>query len=363
MNVSCLSLQTDNTDLVMANESEQPIECAMARGPRFCLATLYTLMGVAGTVLNLMVVYLVVTFKKLRTASNAFIVNGCVANLLVCAFWMPHEAVILSTENSLSEGYEAFKEAVLFLGITVSLLAHSLIAVNRCVLITKAPATYQSLYQRRNTEWMITGSWLIAVGCLVPWLSTPDQTAEGCASTHSASASFTGERSVLTNSLACATLACTVMGQTAVVLYCYFKIFRRVQISVKRVSILNFQIVNNLPYSFPRKDKRLGLYVLAVCLVFVGTTEPLLWTLVAGLFVHVPAALRTSLWVMFCTLFVTNPFLYTWKNEEFRKSLRAVVRGEPWRGSTVGVEPINISTISRALPRQNSRRAFLEDIS
>ncbi|XP_076133806.1 G protein-coupled receptor 88 [Alosa pseudoharengus] len=347
----------------MANESVQLVECAMARGPRLCLATLYTFMGVAGAVLNLMVVYLVMTFKKLRTASNAFIVNGCVANLLVCAFWMPHEAVILSTGSALSPGYQAFKEALLFLGITVSLLSHSLIAVNRYVLITKVPATYQSLYQRRNTEWMISGSWLISVGCLVPWLTTSGYPTEGCASTHSASASSIDGTSVLANSFACATLACTVTAQTAIVLYCYFKIFRRVQISVKRVSILNFQIVNNLPYSFPRKDKRLGLYMLAVCFVFVVTTEPMLWALVARLFVQVPAALWTSLWVVFCTLFVTNPFLYTWKNEEFRKSLRSVMRWDFWRGSVVGIEPINISTISHILPRQNSRRAFLGDMN
>ncbi|XP_048109051.1 probable G-protein coupled receptor 88 [Alosa alosa] len=347
----------------MANESEQLVECTMARGSRLCLATLYTFMGVAGAVLNLMVVYLVMTFKKLRTASNAFIVNGCVANLLVCAFWMPHEAVILSTGSSLSPGYQAFKEALLFLGITVSLLSHSLIAVNRYVLITKVPATYQSLYQRRNTEWMISGSWLISVGCLVPWLTTSGYPTEGCASTHSASASSIAGTSVLANSFACATLACTVTAQTAIVLYCYFKIFRRVQISVKRVSILNFQIVNNLPYSFPRKDKRLGLYMLAVCFVFVVTTEPMLWALVARLFVQVPAALWTPLWVVFCTLFVTNPFLYTWKNEEFRKSLRSVMRWDFWRGSVVGIEPINISTISHILPRQNSRRAFLGDMN
>lgn len=346
----------------MPNESERLVECDNGRGPRVCLATLYTFMGVTGTVLNLMVVYLVVTFKKLRTASNAFIVNGCVANLLVCAFWMPHEAVILSTRSSPRLWYQAFKEALLFLGITASLLSHSLIAVNRYVLITKVPATYQSLYQRRNTEWMISGSWLISVGCLMPWLTTSGYQTERCASTHTATASFTAGTSVLANSSACSTLACTVTGQTAVVLYCYFKIFRRVQTSVKRVSILHFQIVNNLPYSFPRKDKCLGLYVLAVCFVFFITTEPMLWALVAGFFVEVPAALGASLWVIFCTLFVSNPFLYTWKNEEFRKSLRSVMRGDFWKGPTVGVEPINISSISHILPRQNSRIAFLGDM-
>lgn len=343
-------------------------ECALGRGSRISLATIYSFMCVLGTVLNILVIYLVVTFKKLRTASNAFIVNGCVADLLVCAFWMPHEAVTASTGRFLVLGYHALKEALLFLGITVSLLSHSLIAVNRYVLITKTPAVYQSLYQKRNTEWMIAGSWLISLGSLFPWLTSSWYPPERCrdaadASAASAPASFSSGTSVLSSPFAAGTLAVTIIGQTLVVVYCYFKIFRRVQISVKRVSILNFQIVNNLPYSFPRKDKRLGFYVLAVCFVFVLTTEPIFWVLVAGLFVPVSMALWTSTWIVFCTIFVSNPFLYTWKNEEFRKSFRSVMRGDFLRGSTVGVEPITISTISHIFPRQNSRRAFLGEMN
>ncbi|KAJ8395467.1 hypothetical protein AAFF_G00032010 [Aldrovandia affinis] len=343
----------------MRNDSELPSGCEVGRSVKISLTTLYTLMCLFGTTLNLVVIYLVVSFKKLRTSSNAFIVNGCVADLLVCAFWMPHEAAFISTGSPFAGGYHAFKEAVLFLGITVSLLSHSLIAVNRYVLITKVPATYLSLYQKRHTEWMICASWLISLACLLPWLSSSLYPKERCSDLQVA----TGRKSVLSNPLAAGTLALTIFAQTAVVLYCYFKIFRKVQISVKRVSILNFQIVNNLPYSFPRKDKRLGFYVLAVCCIFLLTTEPLFWVLLVGLVIGLPAAVRTSTWMVFCALFVLNPFLYTWKNEEFRKSLRSVVRGELWRGSAVGVEPVMINTISHLLPRQSSRRAFLGEVS
>ncbi|XDV22508.1 hypothetical protein PO909_027390 [Leuciscus waleckii] len=320
----------------MPNDTEMPLSmCALGRGSRISLATFYSFMCVLGTVLNLLVIYLVVTFKKLRTASNAFIVNGCVADLLVCAFWMPHEAVATSTGTFLVVGYQAFKEALLFLGITV-------------------------LYQKRNTEWMIAGSWLISLGSLFPWLTSFRYPPERCRDAEDGS--FTTV-SVLSSRFAACTLAFTIIGQTVVIMYCYFKIFRRVQISVKRVSILNFQIVNNLPYSFPRKDKRLGFYVLAVCLIFFLTTEPIFWVLIAGLFIPVSVALWTSTWIVFCTIFVSNPFLYTWKNEEFRKSFRSVMRGDFLRGSTVGVEPITINTISHIFPRQNSRRAFLGEMN
>uniref|UniRef100_A0A671NU96 Probable G-protein coupled receptor 88 n=1 Tax=Sinocyclocheilus anshuiensis TaxID=1608454 RepID=A0A671NU96_9TELE len=204
---------------IMPNDTDVPLSaCALGRGSRISLATVYSFMCVLGTVLNLLVIYLVVTFKKLRTASNAFIVNGCVADLLVCAFWMPHEAVATSTGTFLVIGYQAFKEALLFLGITVSLLSHSLIAVNRYVLITKTPAVYQSLYQKRNTEWMIAGSWLISLGSLFPWITSFRYPPERCRDAEDASFAKGTSVSVLSSRFATGTLAFTIIGQTLVVL-------------------------------------------------------------------------------------------------------------------------------------------------
>ncbi|KAL7867124.1 hypothetical protein AOLI_G00149380 [Acnodon oligacanthus] len=344
-------------------------DCLHGRAARLSLAAVYALLCAGGLALNLAVVCVVGGFRKLRTASNAFIVNGCVADLLVCAVWMPQEAVAVSTGGGVGPpALRALREALLLLGITVSLLSHSLIAVNRYVLITKSPGTYQALYQKRHTEWMIAASWLISLASLLPWITGFGSRDEGCkdaapsalASLSSASAiSISDSLPLLAHPPSAGTLALTILGQTAVVLYCYFKIFRRVQSSVKRVSVLNFQLVNSLPCAFPRKDRRLGLCVLAVCFVFLLTTQPVCWTLAAAMFTRVPGPLWTFSWLLFCTVFVCNPFLYTWKNEEFRRSLRCVVRGELWRGSTVGVEPSTVSSISHLLPRQSSRRAFL----
>ncbi|XP_033859374.1 probable G-protein coupled receptor 88 [Acipenser ruthenus] len=343
----------------MKNTSDHHLNlCEETTSVRIPQAVVYSLMFLSGTVTNLFVIYLVVSFKKLRTTSNAFIVNGCVADLLVCAFWMPHELILVSTNSSLIMGYHVFKDSLLFLGITVSLLSHSLIAVNRYVLITKVPATYLSVYQRRNTEWMIAISWLLSLVFVLPWLTAQRHPADGC-SLHrfAVLTAFSKHRSVLANSYTSGFSAVIIMIQTAVILYCYFKIFRKVQISVKRVSVLNFQIVNNLPYSFPRKDKRLGVYVLSVCCIFLLTTEPMFWVLFLGLFRSVPKGVQTVSWLVFSSLFVLNPFIYTWKNEEFRKSFRSVMMGEFWRGSTVGVEPV-IQTISQ----QTSRRVFSTEI-
>lgn len=325
--------------------------CASGAAERISLAALYALMCAVGTLLNLLVIGLVLSFKKLRTASNAFIVNGCAADLLVCAVWMPQEAAEAASVATVGAAVlPGARDALLLLGATVSLVSHCLIAVNRYVLITKPPAAYQALYQKRRALGMLAGSWLVSVACLVPWLVVSRLPAVECG--------------MLTDRWAAGTVCVVILAQTLVISYCYFKIFRRVQISAKRVSVLHFQLVNNLPYTFPRKDKRLGAHVLAVCMVAVLSTEPVLWTLAVGIFTRVPGALRTCAWLLFCTVFVSEPFLYTWKNEEFRKAFRSVLRRDFWRGAAVAVEPMTVSTVAHVFPRQNSRRAFLStDIS
>ncbi|KAE8610850.1 hypothetical protein XENTR_v10012262 [Xenopus tropicalis] len=293
-------------------------------GTKVLVTTVYSLFSVSGTLANVLVIYLVCSFKKLKTTSNAFIVNGCVSDLLVCAFWMPQEVILLSTGRVENHAYRVFMEGVFFLWMTVSLLSHALIALNRFVMITKLPTVYHTVYQKRNTEWMIAMAWVLPLAFLLPWLfgQRPREISLSCPQLRLYV--FLGQEVSVSSTYTAILSAVTVLSQTAIVLHCYFRIFRKVQISLKRVSVLNFQVVHNLPCSCPRKDKRLGLYVLIVCCVFALTTEPFAWTVLYGLFQPLPRTLITGSWLLFCLLFVLNPFIYTWKNEEFRRSFRAI---------------------------------------
>ncbi|XP_038644481.1 probable G-protein coupled receptor 88 [Scyliorhinus canicula] len=307
------------------------------------LAVAYGLLAIAGSLGNVLVIYLVYSVRKLRNTSNAFIVNVCAADLLVCALWMPQESVLRCQPpgRPASAQLQTFSRGLLFLGLLVSLFSHSLIALNRCALITQVPAAYRALYRRRNTAGMIGTSWLLATLLLLPCfiLGQEGQSctqlllslSEGCSMRLSPYSSWLA--------------ASTILSQTAVLLYCYFKIFRKVQVSVKRVSVLNFQIIPNLSYPFARKDKRLRVYVSFVLCAFILTTEPFLWVSLFGLFQPVPTLLYNVSWLLLSLLFVLSPFLYTHNNEEFRKSLRSVTGGDFCRGSA-GVEPM-IRVVSR----------------
>ncbi|GCB77826.1 G protein-coupled receptor 88 [Scyliorhinus torazame] len=331
------------------NNFSNPSSCCEGKlRENISLAVAYALLAVAGSLGNVLVIYLVYSVRKLRNTSNAFIVNVCAADLLVCALWMPQESVLRCQPpgRPASAQLQTFSRGLLFLGLLVSLFSHSLIALNRCALITKVPAAYRALYRRRNTAGMIATSWVLATLLLLPCLILGQEgQSGGCAWLQLLVLSLSEGCSMRLSAYSSWLTASTILSQTAVLLYCYFKIFRKVQVSVKRVSVLNFQIIPNLSYPFARKDKRLRVYVSFVLCAFTLTTEPFLWVSLFGLFEPVPSLLYNVSWLLLSLLFVLSPFLYTHNNEEFRKSLRSVTGGDFGRGSA-GVEPM-IRVVSR----------------
>ncbi|XP_067394338.1 G protein-coupled receptor 88 [Emydura macquarii macquarii] len=308
--------------------------CEESSGTKITLSLIYSLLAILGSLSNVMVIFVVFSFKKLQTTSNAFIVNGCVADLSVCALWMPQEVVLgllpPGSSSAHSAGYRLLRDGLLGLGLTVSLLSHLLVALNRYVLITKAPSTYQALYQQRRTGWMIGLSWGLALllSLLLPGLWTRWLSQQSSQQKISSVSSVSHYVALL--------VALAILSQTALLLHCYLGIVRRVRVSVKRVSVLNFHLLHQLPFpAAPQPVRRVhrrlnSISVLLLCCVFLLDTQPLVWVSLLGFFLQpVPRALQVTSWLLFCSLSAFNPLLYTWKNEEFRRSVRSVLpRGE-----------------------------------
>uniref|UniRef100_A0A2I3GSH0 G protein-coupled receptor 88 n=1 Tax=Nomascus leucogenys TaxID=61853 RepID=A0A2I3GSH0_NOMLE len=156
-------------------------------GRRIPVSLLYSGLAIGGTLANGMVIYLVSSFRKLQTTSNAFIVNGCAADLSVCALWMPQEAVLGLLPTGSAEppadwdgaggSYRLLRGGLLGLGLTVSLLSHCLVALNRYLLITGQPLVWVSLASGFSlpVPWGVqAASWLLccALSALNPLLYT-----------------------------------------------------------------------------------------------------------------------------------------------------------------------------------------------
>ncbi|XP_054836329.1 probable G-protein coupled receptor 88 [Eublepharis macularius] len=324
---------------------------------RISLSLLYVLLAIYGTLSSITVIYLVFTFRKLRTTSNAFIVNGCIADLCVCGLWMPQEAVqgLLPTGSATahSEGYHLLRVGLIGLGLIVSLLSHLLVALNRYILITKPSTTYHAIYQQKYTTWMISLSW----GCalllaLVPsglqtWQHDQPESRNAPGSN---SSNYTGLM-----------VALALLSQTVVLLHCYMGIVRRVRGSVKRVSVLNFHLLQQLPFpaapQVPRRTQRRlsSISVLLLCLMFLLATQPLVWVSLLGFFFQlIPRGVQLASWLLFCSLSAFNPLLYTWKNEEFRRCMRLVLPGG--ETATMAADTLALPTVSLP-PQEPSQEA------
>ncbi|KAM6458402.1 G protein-coupled receptor 88 [Liasis olivaceus] len=330
--------------------SSRPLQLFLCQedslGTRLSLSLLYLLLAISGTLSNIMVVYMVFTSRKLRITSNAFIVNGCIADLSVCGLWMPQEAMqgLLpsGSPTAHSESYRLIRVGLVGLGLFVSLLSHLLVALNRYVLITKPHITYQAVYQRKHTTGMICLTWIFALllALVPPGLQTwqPIQQ-ESKNATNNNSSNYTGLG-----------VALALLSQTVLLLHCYMRIVKRVQGSAKRVSVLDFHLLQQLPFlsttaQAPRRAQRQlsSISVLLLCLTFLLATQPLVWvSLLSFFFQPAPRGLQLASWLLFCSLSAFNPLLYTWKNEEFRRCMRLILHGG--ESTTVAVAAAEAST-------------------
>ncbi|XP_022096744.1 melatonin receptor type 1B-B-like [Acanthaster planci] len=131
---------------------------------RQILAAICIIVTILGGVGNSFVIVAVGTDKKLRTATNVFVVNLAVADVVACLF-MPWQAVAM-----LGGGEDwplpdapwlcamAGFAVVVTLGCSINNLA--LIAINRWVGITKSRSTTRRIYTAHKLTLMVIFSWL-----------------------------------------------------------------------------------------------------------------------------------------------------------------------------------------------------------
>ena len=128
---------------------------------RQIIATLIAIIAITGFCGNSLVILAVILSRKLRTYTNAFVVNLAVADLLTCAF-LPWTVIATLSENGwplapivcVLDGFCL----ITCLGCSINTLA--CIAINRRILITKSRQTYSWLYTPRKIAAMISLSWI-----------------------------------------------------------------------------------------------------------------------------------------------------------------------------------------------------------
>ncbi|KAL8563495.1 hypothetical protein ACOMHN_066162 [Nucella lapillus] len=145
-------------------------ESLEARLVLYLAVSLMTIIITVGGIGNVMVILAVRTTKKLQTASNAFVVNLSVCDLVFVIIILP-----FNMYTYLTDGWDLphiLCRIIGFLGYTLTgttIITITMIAWNRYKLVVD-PKNYQRLFNQCHLAVMLVLTWVIPVGCLMPAL-------------------------------------------------------------------------------------------------------------------------------------------------------------------------------------------------
>ncbi|XP_071794581.1 melanopsin-B-like [Asterias amurensis] len=160
-----VSIMNDSTvEPVVIDPHLYPYE---ARIGVVCVLIVAAIIGLIG---NSLVIWSVILSKKLRTVTNAFVVNLSVADFWtslsypwICVALVSHESWPMESE------FPCIIAAIqLYTGLGASIYSLATIALNRMVLITQTKNTYRWWYTPRKVAVMIAMTWVIP--CIVTFL-------------------------------------------------------------------------------------------------------------------------------------------------------------------------------------------------
>ncbi|XP_072028017.1 melatonin receptor type 1A-like [Amphiura filiformis] len=129
---------------------------------RAIVASIFIIASIVGTCGNSLVILAVILSRKLRNATNAFVVNLSCADILTSLI-IPWNAVALLSRSGwpISPWVCSWAAGVLFLCVGSSLYSMALIGLNRLVLITRPKQMYNQIYNDKTLIIWIGSTWII----------------------------------------------------------------------------------------------------------------------------------------------------------------------------------------------------------
>ncbi|XP_019644819.1 PREDICTED: melatonin receptor type 1B-B-like [Branchiostoma belcheri] len=132
-------------------------------------ATGFALISCIGTIGNLLVITSLLVNKKLRTSLNAFITSMAMGDLIFAGVHEPLSAQALARGGlTYRPGLCTVLGAATVASASQSLIASTLIAVNRFILIEYPYTVYKKVFTPCNTFFMIAGSWTLSILVVLP---------------------------------------------------------------------------------------------------------------------------------------------------------------------------------------------------
>ncbi|XP_022091517.1 beta-4C adrenergic receptor-like [Acanthaster planci] len=131
---------------------------------RIVVSCLFALISVLGTAGNSLVIVAVILSRKLRTATNVFVVNLSLADLFTCLVLPWNVVALLSPDGWPIDGAVcAIAAVVIFTCVSCSVYTLAAIAINRFVIITRPMHKYKAYYSRWKLVLMVVLTWGISL--------------------------------------------------------------------------------------------------------------------------------------------------------------------------------------------------------
>ncbi|XP_022109790.1 melatonin receptor type 1C-like [Acanthaster planci] len=136
---------------------------------RQVFAAIFGIISVVGTVDNALVIAAVILSRKLRNATNMFVLNLSIADFLTCIYTIPINMVAVLSEDNWPPPNAPCKLAGFLLVLCSSCSLNNLacIAINRYVMITKSKATYKKMFSGQRTLAGIILTWLVPLAVVI----------------------------------------------------------------------------------------------------------------------------------------------------------------------------------------------------
>lgn len=231
--------------------------------------TLTTLVCLASTLGNLLVVYVINKDIRLKSVIIIFIQNLALTDISMATLHMLFWVVSVYTGTwNFSESWCEVSASIQFTLGMASILNMGLIALNRYIRVVK-PALYSKLFASdRTTRFYCLLVWLIAM-----LLATPPLYGWGKMAYHSKFFVCTFNWQVKYISYAILTAGGVVNGGTTSIFYCYYKIYKTVKISTQNMNAREEEHGVSTSNSRPTDMKLLKTSFTVVC-VFLMTWGP-----------------------------------------------------------------------------------------
>ena len=146
---------TNSTEVVFG-------DVVLSNYSQYIIASFLILMTVTGIVGNGLTIFSVFLSTKLQTKTNVFLVNLACCDLITC-FFAPLQVVALLTpyEPSVPESVPAVYGMFVITPIFISILTLTMIAIIRCVKITRSENIYKKLFTKLKITLIIIGIWVL----------------------------------------------------------------------------------------------------------------------------------------------------------------------------------------------------------